>query len=436
MKKGNRILLIAVCVVLLGVSWIIALTGKTDTEKQIELIDEAEGYLADEIYVYSVPLLEEAASYDGEYTAYAQERLKGIYKQDLSKNDYGDKYEALLIEQMSDDTAGPEVFQEAADFYFSQGEYAQALHVLLDGIGATDSAELVERYEDTRYAYFMSGNIYEDVTAVCSGAIQVKRNGLWGAANSSGNLILPCEYDSVSTWSGDRFIVKKGNVISAVNAANERIAMLHAQASAFTNAAQNRVGLYADGAFVLATCGFGLSDFRFEELGMFSNGYAAARVDGKWGLIATDGVTWLVEPTWSGVVTDELGRCFCQNAVFLRKDDGTVLLFLSGGTQVGGPYEDARPFADGWAAVKKDGKWGFIDTNGDVMIDYQFEDALSFGQHLAAVKVNGLWGYVSLRGEVVIEPVFKEARSFANGRAAVKTEAGWQFITLLEYEEG
>ncbi len=434
MKKGNRILLIIVCVVFLGISWVVALSGKTDTEKQIELINEAERYLADDIYVYSVPLLEEAAGYNGEYTSYAQERLKGIYKQDLSKYDYEDKYEALLIKQMSEDTAGPEIFQEAADFYFAQDEYAEALRVLRDGYSATGSAELDERYEDTRYDYLTVGNVYEDVTAVYAGAIQVMRGGLWGAATSTGTLILPCEYDSVSTWSGDRFIVKKGDTISAVNSGNERIALLRREAGGFTNAAQDRFGLYMDGAVVLANCAFGVSDHRFEELGMFSNGYAAAKSGSKWGLIATDGVSWLVEPGWSGVVMDELGRCFCQNSVFFRQDDGTVVL-LSGGAQTGGPYEDARPFADGWAAVKKDGKWGFIDTNGEVMIDYQFEDALSFGQHLAAVKRDGLWGYVSLRGKVVIEPVFLEARSFSNGSAAVKTDAGWQFITLLEYEE-
>ena len=71
-----------------------------------------------------------------------------------------------------------------------------------------------------------------------------------------------------------------------------------------------------------------------------------------------------------------------------------------------------------------------------MQIDYQFEDALSFGQHLAAVKINGKWGYVSLKGEIVIEPAYLDAGSFSEGSAPVRTETGWRFITLLEYEEG
>ena len=100
-------------------------------------------------------------------------------------------------------------------------------------------------------------------------------------------------------------------------------------------------------------------------------------------------------------------------------------------------YEDARPFSDeGYAAVKKNGRWGFIDKNGNEMISFTFDDALSFGQHLAAVRIGDFWGYISIYGHVVIEPVFLGAKSFSEGSAPVLTERGWQFITLLEMKKG
>lgn len=119
--------------------------------------------------------------------------------------------------------------------------------------------------------------------------------------------------------------------------------------------------------------------------------------------------------------------------MFVEKN-GQVMLLVDG-EPVGEVYEDAKPFADGWAAVKKNGKWGFIDRSGEMKIQPMFEDALSFSGHLAAVKIDGLWGYVSLYGKVVIEPVFFDVRNFYQGTAPVKTDRGWQFITLLEYEE-
>lgn len=433
MKIKSRVLLIMGCVLLLGVSWVLALSGKTDAERQEELIASAEKYLEDEIYVYSVPLLEEAASYDAEYTRYAEDRLKEIYTNDLSKSDYMSKYEALLEKQIAREGAGEELFAEASEYYMAKGDYAQGLAMLKNGIERTGSEDLLEQYEKNRYEYTMRGNVFDEVTAPYLGAIQVKRGGFWGVATASGSLILPCEYDSVSTWNGDRFLVRKDGVISAVNSTGDRIALLHAEADGFCNIAQDRMGLLIDGSFVLASSEFGISNIHFQKIGMYSDGYAAAEVDGKWGLVGLDGETWLMEPSFSGIVTDELGRSFCQNSVFVQNDDGMVEL-ISAGNRIG-TYEDARPFADGWAAVKKDGKWGFIDTDGQVMIDFRFEDARSFGQHLAAVKENDLWGYVSLHGEMVIGPAFQDAKSFYNGSAAVKTDAGWQFISLLEYEE-
>jgi hypothetical protein len=45
-------------------------------------------------------------------------------------------------------------------------------------------------------------------------------------------------------------------------------------------------------------------------------------------------------------------------------------------------------------AVKKDGKWGFIDETGKVIIDYQFEEAASYDNTRAFVKLDGKWGII------------------------------------------
>ena len=72
-------------------------------------------------------------------------------------------------------------------------------------------------------------------------------------------------------------------------------------------------------------------------------------------------------------------------------------------------------------------------TDGTIVIDCQFEDAKSFGQHLAAVKQDGKWGYIDQKGNVVIPCIYEDADSFQNGHAFVKTEAGWVEISLVEY---
>lgn len=431
MKQMKRVLFAVGCIALLLASYAATITSKSDAEKQLELMEQADQYLQDEVYIRAIPLLETATAYRDEYTLQAEETLKGVYLKMIQKSGYARKYTDLLDKQMARKDAAPEVFLEAASYYLKLSRYGLAFSVLKDGIEKTGSQDLVDLYEANRYQYTVNRDTYQDVTAIYNGAIQVKLDGFWGLANARGNLLIPCEYDQVSTFSEDRAIVRKGKTISAVDQDNNRLALLHEAAEEVGSFGGGRVSLRTDAGWQRASGELQVGSMAFEAIGMYSNGYAPAKINGRWGLVDT-GSEWLLQPEYDGVIQDELGRCYAQEAVFVKKGDQAVLLV--DGQQIGA-YEDAKPFQDDWAAVKKDGKWGFIDVDGTIKIDFQFDDALSFGQHLAAVRQGDLWGYVSLEGQVVIEPIFLEAKSFCKGCAPVRDADGWKFITLLEYEE-
>jgi len=434
MKRASIILIGAGCLLLLLISWIVTMNSKSSAEKQLELMRQAAELIDDGIYIRAVPLLEEAAGYNAAHTKAAEEELKIVYLELIGQRGYNRKYTSLLEKQMNQRDAGPEVFAEAAKYYLNSSRISDALKILTEGIERTGSYELVALYESNRYAYELSRTSYENVSAIHGSAAQVQIDGLWGLARADGSQMIPCEYDKVSTFSVDRAIVRKNGVIYAIDRNNNRIALLNENASDIGNLAENRIPLLIDGSWRRATGEFVLGTSGFEQLGTYSGGYVAAKTDGKWGVV--DLVSnWLVPAEYDEIICDELGRCYARGAVFAR--NGDFIYLLVEGQRVGFAYEDARPFTnDGYAAVKRYGKWGFIDTNGAVMIGFRFDDALSFGQHLAAVKQDGYWGYISRSGRVVIEPVFLEAKSFSNGSAPVLTQRGWQFITLLEYKRG
>ena len=431
MKRTKRIMLGVFCVLLLLISWIVAMTAKSNAEKQQEWIAQAKGYLEDEIYVRAVEPLEQAAAFEDVYTLQAEEMLKDVYTKLIQQQGYRKSYTQLLDKQMARADASPEVYIEAAEYYLSVKKYDQAFSALRNGIDKTGSQQLIDFYEDNRYVYKMGRLCYDEVTSGWNGAIQVKEDGKWGIASANGSPIIPCEYDAVSTYSTKRAIVRSGSVISAVDSNNNRIALLHKDAIAFGNFENNRLALHTTDGWIMANGDLKTASTVYEELGMFSEGYAAAKKDGKWGVVDRDDA-WLIEPIYDGVVTDELGRCYGQNVVFVRRGGKAIL--LSDGEEIAS-FDNALPFADGWAAVKQNGKWGFVDTQGQFLIEPQFDDALSFGQHLAAVKVGGLWGYVNVYGKIVIEPQYREVKSFHHGSAPVLTQDGWKFITLIEYEE-
>lgn len=437
MKKAKRILFAMVCVALVAASWIIAVTSKKDIDLQAELVLRADRYLADGAYVRAVPLLEEAASYNTVQTLTIESRLKETYLQLLETEGYPRKYINLLEKQMARKDATEEIFVEAADFYLQMQKPGEALKIWKRGAEKLGSKMLEDLYEANRYTYRIGRERYEKVTAICNGYIQVMLEQKWGLASAAGSLVIPCEYDKISSWSNDECIVAEGETISGVDRNNNRVSLCHAEAVDFTCYNENRLWLKDK------TKGWFLSDGDFQTgmiymqaVGTYSDGASAVMYEGKWGLVKANGSEWLLEPQYDDIICDELGRSYQSERVFVRQGNTVQLLKWDKKAktfvQVGESFEDARPFADGWAAVKKNGKWGFINKEGEMMIEPQFDDARSFGQHLAAVCQRGMWGYVSLRGEIVIDFQYFDAKSFSDGSAPVLTEYGWQFITLDE----
>ena len=434
MKRGKRIFIGICCVALLLVSWLIVAKTKSASQKQADLLDKALAMMNNGIYVGAVPLLEEAAEYKTDNTLVVEEYLKEAYLELIETRGYRKKYRTLLDMQMKREDADPDVFAQAALHYIEAAQISNALEILRKGIEKTSSQMLIELYEENRYVYETNRATYSHASEIFESKAQVNKEGLWGLASAEGNLLIPCQYEAISTYSNDRAIVKKDEEIYAVNIDNNRIALLETAATEFGNLADNRIALLLEEGWIRATGEFEIGTAVFEEIGMYCGGYAAAKVNGKWGVVDLS-LNWLVPAEFDGIVQDELGRCWGQGAVFVRQSEAVFMLV--NGQQVGQPYDDARPFSqEGYAAVKNNGKWGFVDIEGNLLIEYCFDDALSFGQHLAAVRLDEFWGYISRYGELVIEPIFEEAKSFSGGSAPVLTARGWQFITLLEYRKG
>ena len=92
-------------------------------------------------------------------------------------------------------------------------------------------------------------------------------------------------------------------------------------------------------------------------------------------------------------------------------------------------YEEALPFSDFLAAVKKDGKWGFINGEGKFVIEPRFENAFLFSDGAAGVEENGKWGFINRSGKYLVQPKYESAGIFRQGLAAVRWESKWGFIS-------
>ena len=92
--------------------------------------------------------------------------------------------------------------------------------------------------------------------------------------------------------------------------------------------------------------------------------------------------------------------------------------------------EFISPFHDEVAAIKKDGKWAFIDMNGQIIIDYRTDLVLTKidkweypiftdGRCQIVEEKEGIsyYGFIDKSGKVIIEPQFLNTTNFINGVA-------------------
>ena len=88
-------------------------------------------------------------------------------------------------------------------------------------------------------------------------------------------------------------------------------------------------------------------------------------------------------------------------------------------------FEDCKSFSEGFAAVKDEGEWFFVDRsfhlalleNYNYLVEGGFEDVQPFSEGFAAVKKGGRWGYIDSTGDMFLDNVFDKVRPFNKGYA-------------------
>ena len=104
-------------------------------------------------------------------------------------------------------------------------------------------------------------------------------------------------------------------------------------------------------------------------------------------------------------------------------------------------YEAAGSFSQGLAAVKENGRWGYVDRSGRLAVPAKYTSAGSFSEGLAAVRAGEKYGYIDKSGKEVVRPAYEAAHAFHEGLAAVEKDGKWGFIgkdgtvaAALEYD--
>jgi hypothetical protein len=96
-----------------------------------------------------------------------------------------------------------------------------------------------------------------------------------------------------------------------------------------------------------------------------------------------------------------------------------------------GKWDEAKPFPnDDPAAVKKDGRWGFINRKGEQVIPHDWDETTGFdGQGRACVALDRKWGVIDPSGKWIVPLYFNHLAGFdPKSMCAASTTSGSGYI--------
>lgn len=322
--------------------------------------------------------------------------------------------------------------------YIEDEEYKDCF-VLRDQAKArkAESKKFDELMSKIDYVYEYGFDAYDEVSVYSNGWCAVKTEDLWGYANEKGETKITAEFAWAGPFSADEVAPvksEKGEFYYISDTGNKKIALQNIKKC-------TDIGLSSNGILVAADNEkYGYYDPNFKKIvgnyeyaSAINGDIAAVKEGSKWKLIDAKGKV-RGEDSYESVILDDKGIAFRNDRAFVEKADGYYLVDDKGKKIGKQKYEDARLFleADGYAAVKVDGKWGFVDKTGKMVIEPQFADAHSFANGYAAIKKNGKWGFIDENGEIVIRAQFEDARDFNDkGNVFVKDGTQWRLLELL-----
>lgn len=157
-----------------------------------------------------------------------------------------------------------------------------------------------------------------------------------------------------------------------------------------------------------ATCRAGYIDaagnlivgFKLYYTSEFSEGLAAVSFQrrGTWAYVDTKGEVVIAGPF------DE-AYPFKEGLAVVRKNGEIFVINNLGSIAFSNPYVTGS-FSEGLILAHRGGKWGFIDQSGKVGISFRFSAANQFHEGLASVVVKGKIGYIDKFGNWIIKPSF------------------------------
>lgn len=235
---------------------------------------------------------------------------------------------------------------------------------------------------DIRQSFKTQKN-YDWIVRKVNGIYPVKNYGYWGALNETGQEIIHCVFDSLLEISNHQLVVKFKNQFGIINTREN--------------------WLVAPQPFELQL----VNDSCYLQL-QPQNKFLR-KVTGEV-IYFTDNQVEFKNDYWIETLPDGTIKTLDYQGRLLQRVDPPLLDKL----------EEVFPESEGMRGIKRDGKFGFVDSRGRLRIANRYDGIGEFHEGLAAVKLIGKWGFLNQQDQIVINPNFESVERFVNGVSIVR----------------
>lgn len=428
----NKILCIIVLLAMIFISWAVVLnSGSNNDDKIGEIINQISYNNEVKTYKNNLALYNELIKlqpdninwYTGLADTYANLGQMGNYKTQCENT----------VRKFPDNKIG---FIKLIRYYSESSDHKSVIDLFNSaGQEIKEDKEFLEYYKKSEWEWKYYGSAYHSISPLLNDIYIVEISGLYGFVNSNFTVAVPTKFiyarpfiESYSAVFADDewyFADKEGDrVLASVTKYEDLYSFNNSLAVAKLN-----------GKYGYIDYNFNQYSFEFEEACTFNNGVAAVKKDGKWGIINSSFMP-VTAFEYDDIITDE-SKISCRSGIIFLKKDGKYYMFNNEGQKTyENGFEDAKLFYSNYAAVKKDGKWGFVDTAGNTIIDFTYDNADSCNSKygLFSVCKGDKWGVINSSGEILIPFDFEDIKiTSTDGTISVKSDGVYRFLKFLKY---
>jgi len=264
------------------------------------------------------------------------------------------------------------------------------LKILCAPVSDSSQRRLAERVNATSLIEF------DKIFEYSEGLAAVKFDGAMGFIDELGSIAVTLKYENVGTFKEGLALVRLDGKIGYIGKLGQLLVpMIYEQADYEFEDGLARVKMVESGWGFIDQSGKVIVSLIYDELEPYKGGLAKVRVGEFFGFVDKNGLE-VVTPKFS-----EVKWSFDDQGVVMAKCGGTWWIVNSSGKETGPlDYEYASGFSEGLCAVKRRGKWGFINKEGGLVIDCKYSDInlVGFRDGFVEMKVGRKSVFVDKKG--------------------------------------